>query len=601
MFKFWHAVSAEFKNQRVVFYSAGALAAFVYAFLHWGPWRNPRMEFCLFHFILSLIVFAFAAIAGSLVFRRETDNSRIRPFDCTIQLSLGCLSAVIPGILLAVATGLSVRFNDRNWIFDSFYPDFAYFQYVIFDFSGAFLVYTCSIFFHRILVRPVLSALTGFVLGSAIAFSTASFWIRLDFVTWSKWKPTGVAVVLCGVLLLLFAWILAGRLKTIGTLNRFVLGLSIALVTAIFSSALVFPIQSSSEKLAMGGPELSPKGTEIVSDAYGEYSHQIWMIPTDPEKANSRFIKKHARDANVSPDGQWIAFYSQEGIFGLRSFYADLRVAKTDGTQERNLLPRFARWFDDESGIGYCQKAFSPDSRYVALLSRTMICVVDLDAKIKSQASIPYGSDKKLLGWRPNRLEVLLGDHDHRCIETYNFITGRFRTIYQAKQTGGFLAPKHSGSGIKYVLLAGDNELVDLDKGSVQLLPQIAHTSVSIDQSTLIYYHSGDRLHPADSSAYIRRFDIKTGQDYLVAEFKGAINQIPISPDGNRIAVELETEFGKRQTIVMSKNSLICKFEGWGVIGWRNSNTAVLADNNLFPTRMALGDIATGRIQQFYP
>jgi hypothetical protein len=350
----------------------------------------------------------------------------------------------------------------------------------------------------------------------------------------------------------------------------------------------------------MGAPSLSPMGTEIVSDAFAEDTYkQIWTIPTETGKGN-RIIKKHAYSADFSPDGRWIAYFSQKGIFGLRSFYVDLRVAKTDGTQERNLLPRFARWFDDETGIGYCQKAFSPDSRYVALLSRTMICVVDLEAKIKSQAAIPYGSDKKLLGWRPNRMEVLLADY-RGFIETYDVAKREFRPLYQTNQKSRRLVPINSSS-VRYVVFG--NELVDVDRGSAQPFPQEIggeSLSISTDQSTLIYSTSSEQFKPESSFASVHRFDIKTGRDELCAEFRGVIERLVNSPDGNRIAFEHRTEFDQLQTVVMKGNVPVGKFEGWALIGWRDSGRVVLADNNLYPTRMALGDIATGRIQQFYP
>jgi len=42
-------------------------------------------------------------------------------------------------------------------------------------------------------------------------------------------------------------------------------------------------------------------------------------------------------------------------------------------------------------------------------------------------------------------------------------------------------------------------------------------------------------------------------------------------------------------------------FALWGLVGWRDSNRAVLANNSTFPDRMILGDIDTGQIYQFCP
>ena len=599
---FRQAVWAEFKNQRVVFYSGISIAVLAYAFFHLGPWRNPDLDFDLFHLVGSLVCLAFASCAGSLVFGRHKNESRISIFKFMLKLVVGALSATISGMSVVIALALSVRMDSPNSILDSLYPDFGYLPHFVTYVSGPFLVYACSVLFSLLFSRRWLSVLIGFAIGTVILFSIASFWVRLDFNMWMAKKPVNSTILLSGVLLLFLSWSFSSRLKAFRSSARFILGISVTLVAALSASTLMFSMRPSAAALHMGGPSLSPMGTEIVSDAYAEDTYrQIWTISTETGKGN-RMIKKHAYDPVISPDGCWFAFFSQKGIFGLRSFYVDLRVAAIDGMQERVLLPKFARWISDEFSIGVVGKTFSPDSKYIALLCWTAIYVVDLEGKIKCQAAIPSGSDKALLGWHPNRLEVLLADRNRKCIEAFNIANSQFKPIYQADKDPKRLARIHSGAGIRYVGFG--NELVDVDKGKAQPFPEdIGKESldISIDQTTLIYSISSEEFKPEASSAYVHRFDIKTGRDELFAEFRGVIDRLVISPGGNRIAFEHRTEFKQLQTVVIKGNSLVRKFEGWALMGWRDSDRVVLADNNLFPKRMALGNIATGQVRQFYP
>jgi hypothetical protein len=599
---FWRAIREEFHTQRFVIYSGGALAVLLYALLHVGPWRKPDLNFDFFHFVGSLTCMAFAAIAGSFAFGRHSGESRIPINKFLLKLAICAISTTASGLLMVLALALSVSIDSPDAFLESIYPDFTYLQHSIVYLSGPFIVFACSVLFSLIQFRRGVSALLGFAAGAAVFFCITSFWVRLDFNMWIAKKPVNPAILLSGALLLFLAWGCSSRLRVLSPSARFILGISAALISALSSSTLLYLMRPSPAALHMGGPSLSPMGTEIVSDAYAEDTYkQIWIIPTDTGKG-TRIIKKQAYDPVVSPDGRWFAFFSQEGIFGLRSFYVDLRVARIDGTQENVVLPKFARWISDEHSIGVDGTAFSPDSKYLVLLCYTMIYVVDLEGNLKSQVALPPNSDKQLLGWRPGCLEVLLADINRRCIEIYDVTKREFRPLYQAKQAPERLAPVHSGAGIRYVGFG--NELVDLNSGSARPFPEYIGRElldISIDQSTLLSYINSEEFKPETSIAAVHRFDIKSGRDELCAEFKGVIKRLVNSPDGSRTALEHRTEYDQIQTIVIKGNSVVRRFEGWALIGWRDSGRVVLADRNLFPKRIALGDIDTGQIHQFYP
>jgi hypothetical protein len=273
-----------------------------------------------------------------------------------------------------------------------------------------------------------------------------------------------------------------------------------------------------------------------------------------------------------------------------------------DGTQERILLPKFSRWYDNETGIGARGKAFSPDSKSVALLCNAMIYVIDLEGKIKSQAGVPPESSFQLLGWRPNGLEVLLFDTPRIRFEVYDVAKTQFRTVYQATHSDSQRALNVPGMGVRYIVR--DNELIDLDKGSSQPLSlnrQFDSADISLDQSVLMYSKNSDRSHPENASSFIHRLYTKTGHDEPCAEFKGFVHRLRISPDGSKTAIELFDGSHQFQTVVLDGNIQIRTFAGWGLVGWRDSQRAVLANNSIFPQKMGLGDIKTGQIQQFYP
>jgi hypothetical protein len=603
---FWRIAKAELHNQRLVFYSGWALAVLIYAFFHIGSWRNPDLNFIFLHLISSLICMAFSSFAGSLTYNRNNSDSRISMFRFLLKLVVGAFSATISGMLVVIALALSVQLNSGDIaldvLVDSLYPDFAYLPHSVIYFFSSFIVFACSVFFSFLLFRHWLSALMGFAIGTSIVCSTAFFWLRLDFRLWEEDISIVSAMFLCGVLLLFCARGFSCYLNRLRSSTRFVLGLLSLLTTTFASLVLIFSMRSSPGPFLLREPNLSPMGTVVVSEAYGDGNRQIWTIPTEPGRGR-RIVKKHAYDAEISPNGRWIAYFSQRGIFDLRSFYVDLRATKIDDTQENILLPRFTRWRNDEDDIGVDGKAFSPDSKYIALLCYTMIYVVDREGSIKSLASLPPNSHKQLLGWRPNSLEVLLVDYSRRCIETYDVAKREFKPLYYANQKHTRSeVPIHSDAGIRYVVFG--NELVDVDRGSAQPFPEDigkGSLDISTDQSTLIYSISSEELKPDASSASIHRFEIKTSRDELYARFRGVIIRLVNSPDGNKIAFERRTEFNQLQTVVMTGNSLVRKFEGWALIGWRDSGRVVLADNNLFPKRMALGNIATGQVHQFYP
>jgi Tol biopolymer transport system component len=373
-------------------------------------------------------------------------------------------------------------------------------------------------------------------------------------------------------------------------------------VVAFCSSVLVFLSLPLSNTFDVHWSVVSRKGTEIISYAFNDFGRQIWMIPTNPSGGNQIVRKNHAFEVVLSPDGNWFAYFSQKGIFGLRSFSVDLRVARMDGTQDSVLLAGFDRRMSDEDERGARGKEFSPDSKYIALLCDTMIYVVDLEGRIRSQAAILSNSFQDLLGWRPDGTEVLILNHRQKCVQAFNVAKRRFRTIYQAHQRLDRYRLEHTGFGIRYVL--DDNVLIDLDKGIAQALPDYiknAFAVVSPDLNALIYYDWGDYSILGKSSSYVRLFHITTGQDELCAEFRGAIHQPIFSPDGSRIGVERQTESRQIQTVVINRNSIVHTFKDWGLIGWRDSKRIVLADDSNVPKRMALGDIDSGQIHQFYP
>jgi hypothetical protein len=599
MFTFLKAVWAELKNQRVIFLSGITVAVLLYAFFPLGPWRNSNFG-PLAKLVLILSFFAFASFACSLALRRTNVECRVSAANFLIKLFVAVFAIFISSILVGIALALSLpQGNPYNSFLDSIYPDFEYIQPQTY-LSGAFLICACTITFSLLLSRRWLSALVGFVLGTAILFSTVSFWIRLDFSTRMDRKPIDPIVLLIGSLLLVFSWIMSGRVNSFRSSMRFVLGSFAIIVIAFCTSAAMLAIRPH-KALVMGAPGLSPDGTVVVSNAYSEFARQVWLQPTDLGAGN-RTIKKHAYDPTFSPDGRWFAFFSQMDCFGLRSFDVDLLIAKTDGTEEKTILPNFSRWHSEESGMGHCGKAFSPDSKHIALLGMRMIYVLDLEGNIKSRAEVSPRF-LSLLGWSPTGLEVLLLDYDRYSIGAYDISKKQLRTVYQADHYFDPLAVRVlPGVGVRHVLLG--SELIDIEKGSSQVLltnVKYASADISADLSILFYTVKSAVVRAENSSTQIHRRFLKTGRDELCGEFKGSAGRIFISPDGSKAAIELCTGVLQFQTVVLYGNAVVRRFEGWGLVGWRDSKRAVLADNSTFPKRMALADIETGIISQFYP
>jgi len=104
----------------------------------------------------------------------------------------------------------------------------------------------------------------------------------------------------------------------------------------------------------------------------------------------------------------------------------------------------------------------------------------------------------------------------------------------------------------------------------------------------------------------IHTYAIDSGVDDLISTFPGQVRKLFFSPSGNSIAIALMSP--EIQAAIMQSNKLIQSFAGWDVLGWASESEVILqksvgAGYETDPSRelMAVGNIATGNIRQFYP
>ncbi len=125
---------------------------------------------------------------------------------------------------------------------------------------------------------------------------------------------------------------------------------------------------------------VSATGKRIVVEARGD----IWTLPAEkgPPRNLTRSSGVAERDPSWSPDGQWIAYLSDE-----RGEY-DLYITQSDGKGETRRLA--------ELGLGYRYlRGWSPDSEYVAIAEKSgvlWICAVE-DGKLTQVDVDPAGRE----------------------------------------------------------------------------------------------------------------------------------------------------------------------------------------------------------------
>jgi tricorn protease len=159
----------------------------------------------------------------------------------------------------------------------------------------------------------------------------------------------------------------------------------------------------------ISGGSLSPASDRLVLSARGD----IWILPV--EKGTPRNLTRTSgafeRDPSWSPDGKWVAYFSDA------SGEYELNIISPDGVSESRQLTRSG------SGFKY-SPVWSPDSTRIAFVdqSNTIFIHTIADKETRRIDADEYGSQPQL-GWSPNSSWLVynkMGENMNRSLWFYN-------------------------------------------------------------------------------------------------------------------------------------------------------------------------------------
>jgi len=250
--------------------------------------------------------------------------------------------------------------------------------------------------------------------------------------------------------------------------------------------------------------------SDIWRNAYIEH-YKMMMVDTVDNPAGTKVIdERNGGNINISPaispDGKYIAFYSEKNLFSIDLFLADAATGKTfhklSSTLHRNEID--ALNFIESAG------AWSPDSKYFAYVAfgkgKNKLLVVDIERRRQEyEIEIPGVPSFNYPSWSP----------DGKSIVVSGLVDGR-NELYQ------------------YYIE---------EKRVEQLTHDVwcnIHPSWSPDGKTIVY--STDKPLAADLSSkrtpgyYIATLNVETNEIKEYNLFPGAANLNPVfSPDGSEI------------------------------------------------------------------
>jgi hypothetical protein len=190
----------------------------------------------------------------------------------------------------------------------------------------------------------------------------------------------------------------------------------------------------------------------------------------------------------------------------------------------------------------------------------------------------------------------------HDGIIACNPVNGKCRVL--ASGNWGWIQNRWNIGGIRRILFL--EHFFDVESATMRPVP-FDHREgfdLSRDQQTFAYAINSGSEAPEKFTTQIHVYAIDSGADDLVATLPGGARWLCFSPSGNRIAIGRK---GDQVAIVQSKK-LIQNFTGWDFQGWASETELILSqdyESQEYEKKriklMAVGDIATGKIRQFYP
>jgi hypothetical protein len=479
--------------------------------------------------------------------------------------------------------------------------------------------FACALLFSSLLSRTRPAAIAGLVSGLSISFM---IFIRLDLPLLGDSVPLTfdelrliMSLLALTILLVILTFIL--RWNRNGSVSKTIFSGSLlcagSALIVFFSFAYPLSIRlspSSAETLYM--PYFSADGEMIIVTAFKRiaFAPQIWGIPVNGKNirrltgrlAVTPFMSSLYAAPFMSPDGNWIGYFSRQNFLGILQNHLDLRMVRVDGTEDRLLVSRLKETDDTDPerrpDIACSASAFSPDSNRIAVVCKDVLTVVELRSGHCINITLPLEWPTHL-AWNNSGSEILISPgFASGSLFACDPATGRIRTIREntkGRREALFLS---TARGMRFVLIG--NSLLDLQTNKEQLVDEKCYRAgISSDDKSLVYTtpHWINPMNAQEIGTEIHWREIASGKEEIAAILPNSYlsYSLLISPSGERVIVNSD------RAIVIERSGAMRYFPpGWSAFGWAgNDQVGLRSSEKLFP--LALGDVETMKLRILNP
>lgn len=158
---------------------------------------------------------------------------------------------------------------------------------------------------------------------------------------------------------------------------------------------------------------------------------------------------------SISPDGKYVAFWSEKALFSIDLFLADARTGKIVKKITSNSFNSHVDQYSSyESAV-----AWSPDSRQLAFVAfakgRNQLLIADIDGKIRNKIDIPGVQSFSNPAWSPDGSTIVVtGLVEGQCdLYAYNLKTKKVRRLTNDAYSD--IQPQFSPDG-KWIAFSSD-------------------------------------------------------------------------------------------------------------------------------------------------
>jgi hypothetical protein len=466
------------------------------------------------------------------------------------------------------------------------------------------LVFAAAIHFSTRRSRPLTATISGLLASLLLISLIAAAWslTGLDEDVREIWFALEISVA--ATLLLIASGRRFASAEALGASNNLEALASVAsigLLTVLlgFTPVIHADLFADWKKAVVAELTIDPAGASIIVAARSSSSvhGSLWRLGSDGTAR--RLTGRMTFSPFVSPDGAWIYYLSQRGPFGLAGRRADLRAVRADGSDDRLIARSTGSSSDDLGTWGFGRVLFSPSGSKVVPVYywNDAQIIVDLDrgetlrigpgaligrdvGRLRGLTSLAWINEAEflLLVARSNR------GGDQAALVRYNLTTRQAKVVYEERsETGlssevpnGYLdsrpAPRkfpivfrHSGSfDVERGWLPDSAVLrvIDLDTGAHEEIAAYScrgpETAISASGRVLAFTRfrcqvdAEGRERIQDVELYVR--DLETGEESGPLAAGRSLDELRVSPDGDRVHVSVWDGAGTARSLVIERD-----------------------------------------------